>query len=164
MLIVLLVMASVVSTAVAVVVGGLLLPTRHSVSHGVHLRAAPASVWSLVANPVGYAAWQRRVQTVELLDRAPLRWREFGDGGSVALEVTQLDAPVRFVAVVLDEDVTRRPERTFTLAEEDGGTRVTYTEASVHRNPVARFIYRYWLKPDHAIIRVLQDLQRTLGE
>lgn len=164
MIIVLLVMAAVVSTVFAVVAGGLLLPSRHVVSREVPLRATPDVVWTLLADPAGYPAWQRRVDSVELLGRAPLRWREFGDEGSVAFEVTTLDAPHRFVAVAIDDDVERRPERAFELHATDDGTRVTCTERSTHANPIARFVYRYWLKPEPGIERLLTDLRRALGE
>lgn len=156
-------MGAVVATVIGVLAGGLLLPARHVAEGSIVVRATPEAAWSLVADPARYAMWQRDVRSVDLLDTAPLRWREFSEEGAHAHEATHVHAPHRFVSEVLDDDVQRRPERVFVLEAIAEGTRVTCTESSLHVNPIARFVYRYLLRPEPAIAQRLRDLERALA-
>ena len=162
MVIVLLVMGPVVATVLAIVAGGLLLPARHESARQRVVRATPEAVWSLVADPAGYPAWRRGVTSVDLLGRAPLRWREFGQEGAFAFEVTRLEPPHVFSAMAIDDDVMRRPLRTLTLEARADGTLVTLTEQAELRNPITRFVCRYLLRPEPAMAQCLRDLQRAL--
>lgn len=155
---ILLVMGAVVATVVAVLAGGLLLPSRHVVQRARHLSVPLDVAWRRVADPARYAEWQRQVRSVDVLAAQPLRWREFTIEGAFAWEAIVVEAPHRFVATSIDDDVQRRPERTVDLVASDGGTRVTCTETTLHANPITRFVYRYLLRPEPAIDALLDDL------
>lgn len=162
MLVVLLVMSSVVAAVMAVLAGGLLLPKRHVVERARDLPAPPDVVWSRLAQPASYAAWQRQVRRVDWLTDAPMQWREFTTDGAFTWACTTCDAPHVFTARVVDEDVQRRPERTLRLRAVDGGTRVTCTEVALHTNPIPRFVYRYLLRPEPQLDALLDDLARAI--
>jgi uncharacterized protein YndB with AHSA1/START domain len=162
--IVLFAMGTVVAIIISMLVGGLMLPARHSTTRALLLTASPDVVWSLVADPAGYAAWRDGVTSVDVEGRAPLRWREFGDDGALAFEASAVQAPQTFRAHTLDDDVARRTERDFHLAPQDGGTRLVYTEHMTVANPIARFVYRYIMRRHGAIDALLGDLARALGE
>jgi len=162
MIVVLLVLGSVCSGFVAILAGGLMLPRQQAVSRTLTVRASPEVVWSRLADPAGYPAWQRRTTSVELLGATPLRWREFGAEGSFAFEVTADEPVERFVAVAVDEDVARRPEREFLLAATPDGTCVTYTERCTLPNPISRFVFRYLWTADDTVRELLADLRRAV--
>jgi hypothetical protein len=162
MLVVLLVLGAVSSSFLAILAGGLMLPRQHAVSRSVTMRAVPDAVWSRVADPAGYPAWQRRTSSVDVLDSTPLRWREFGAEGSFAFEVTVVEVGERFVAVALDDDVARRPEREFLMRAVPDGTSVTYTERCTLDNPISRFVFRYLWTADDSVRDTLADLRRAV--
>lgn len=164
MLIVLLVLAAVFSTATAVLLGGLLLPREQVTERRRLVRASPEVVWAFVADPPGYPAWLRRVRSVDALGTRPLRWREFGEEGGVAWECLELHPPSRFRQRALDEDLARRPEREIRLEPSDDGTLVVVRETAVLANPVLRFVYRYLLRPEPGLDAFLIDLHRAFGE
>jgi hypothetical protein len=163
-LVVLLVLAAVVSMATAVLLGGLMLPREQVVERQLRVRARAPEVWALVADPLGFPTWLQRVRSVDPLGSAPLRWREFGEEGGVTWEAQHLNAPHRFVASALDEDLARHPTREVCLEETDDGTLVTLREVAQLSNPVLRFVYRYWLRPEPGLVAYLGDLRRALGE
>ncbi len=162
--IVLFVMGAVVAVLVSMLVGGLMLPARQTVARAVRLRASPEAAWSLVADPAGYPAWRDTITSVEIEGTAPLRWREYGDDGALAFEAVTVEAPRRFTARAIDEDVARRPEREFRLVADEAGTRVEYVERTTTNNPVTRFVFRYVVRPHGAMDRTLLALATALGE
>lgn len=162
--IVLFVMGAVVAVVLSMLVGGVLLPRAHDVTRVLQLRAAPDVVWSLIADPAGYPAWRDTMSSVDIEGTAPLRWREFGDDGSLAFEAIRVEAPHRFAARLLDEDVARHEHREFTLEADGAGTRVVYREVSTVNNPIVRFVNRYIVRRTGASDRMLRALAAALNE
>jgi uncharacterized protein YndB with AHSA1/START domain len=162
MIVVLLVLGAVCSAFLAILAGGLMLPRQQTVSRSVTVRASPAIVWSRIASPGDYPTWRSQTSSVQLLGVAPLRWREFGADGSFAFEVTAQSPPERLVAIAVDDDVARRPEREFLLRPTPEGTSVTYTERCTLVNPIARFVFRYLWTADDTVQAMLSDLRRAV--
>ncbi len=162
--IVIFVMGLVVAVFMSMLLGGLMLPSRQSTTRVMLVRAPADAVWSLVADPAGYHTWRDSVSSVDIEGRAPLRWREYGDDGSMAFEADDVRAPSLFAAHSLDEDTARRTERLVELADVEGGTRVSYTEHVSISNPVARFVMRYVIRTGGATQRLLTELGAALGE
>lgn len=160
--IVIFVMGLVVAAFIAMLAGGLMLPARNAHTRTVRLRATPDAVWSLIADPAGYPAWQDAVSSVDIDGRSPLRWREYTDNGSTAFEAEQLQPANRFTAHSIEDDASRRTERSFVLQHQDGSTLLTYTEHSNTPNPIARFIGRYLMKQRTAADRLLAELANAL--
>ncbi len=161
--IVIFVMGAVVAIFVAMLAGGLMLPARSAHTRTVRLRSTPDAVWSLIADPDGYPAWQDAVSSVDIDGRAPLRWREYTDDGSTAFEAATVQPPIEFAAHSLGDDASRRTERSFVLQDEDGNTVLTYTEHSNTPNPIARFIGRYVTRNRTSADRLLSELANALG-
>lgn len=164
MIVVLLVLGAVSSAFIAILAGGLMLPRQQAVSRTITVRGTAESVWSRIAEPATYPAWRTHTSSVELLGTAPLRWREFGGDGSFAFAVTDDTPRVRFVAVAVDEDVARRPEREFLLQPVTDGTAVTYTERCTLANPISRFVFRYLWTADDTVREMLADLRRAVEQ
>ncbi len=162
--IVIFVMGLVVAVFASMLLGGLMLPRRQSITRATLVRAQPDAVWSLVADPAGYPAWRDSVSSVDVEGRAPLRWREYGDDGSTAFEANVVRAPVMFAAHSLNDDVANRTERLVELTDADGGTRVTYTENVTVSNPVTRFVTRYIIRRGGGAERWLTELGAALDE
>lgn len=162
MIVVLLVLGTVCSAFLAILAGGLMLPRQQTVSRSVTVRASPAIVWSRIANPGDYPTWRTHTSSVELLGTDPLRWREFGADGSFAFEVTAQSSLERLVAVAVDDDVARRPEREFVLSPASEGTTVRYTERCTLDNPISRFVFRYLWTADDTVQAMLTDLRRAV--
>ncbi len=162
MIVVLLVLFAVSSAFIAVLAGGLMLPRQQAVSRTVRVHATPDIVWGRIANPADYPTWRTHTSSVELLGTAPLRWREFGAEGSFAFEVTTDAPPEHLVAIAVDDDVARRPEREFLLRPDADGTTVTYTERCTLANPIARFVFRYLWTADDTVREMLTDLRRAV--
>lgn len=162
--IVLFVMGTIVSIVIALLVGGLLLPRTHTVARVMRLRAAPETVWSLIADPAGYPAWRDTMSSVDMDGTAPLRWREYGDDGALAFEAVTVHAPHEFKARVIDDDVARQAERCFSLTPDGDGTHVLYQEQSSVNNPIARFVFRYIMRRTGAMDRTLSALATALNE
>ncbi len=161
--IVIFVMGGVVAVFLAMLAGGLMLPARTAHTRTVRLRATPDVVWSLIADPAGYPAWQDAVSSVDIDGRAPLRWREYSDDGSVGFEAANVQPPHHFTVHSLGDEAKRRTERVFVLEAEDGGTLLTYTEQSSTPNPIARFIGRYVNKRRTSADLLLSELANALG-
>ncbi len=157
-------MGAVVAVLLSMLVGGLLVPRAHDVTRVIRLRAAPDVVWSLIADPAGYPAWRDTMSSVDIDGTAPLRWREFGDDGSLAFEAVRVQPPRHFAARVLDDDVARQIEREFTLQADGEGTRVVYRELSTVNNPIARFVNRYIMRRTGPSDRLLSALATALDE
>lgn len=157
-------MGLVVAVFVSMLLGGLMLPSRLSTTRVMQLRAPADTVWSLIADPARYATWRDAVSSVDMDGQTPMRWREYGDDGSLAFEAHIMHAPTQFAAHSLDDDVARRTERMFTLTVVHAGTQVSYTESVSVGNPVARFVFRYIIKRTGATQRMLTDLGAALGE
>jgi uncharacterized protein YndB with AHSA1/START domain len=162
MIVVLLVLGTACSAFIAILAGGLMLPRAQAVSRTMTVQASPDTVWDRVANPATYPAWRSHTSSVELLGTAPLRWREFGAEGSFAFEVTSTHPMERLVAVAVDDDVARRPEREFVLQPAPSGTIVTYTERCTLANPISRFVFRYLWTADDSVREMLTDLRRAV--
>lgn len=162
--IVIFVMGLVVALFASMLLGGLMLPRRQSTTRTMLVRAQPDAVWSLVADPAGYPAWRDSVSSVDVEGRAPLRWQEYGDDGSVAFEANVVRAPTLFAVHSLDDDIANRTERIIELTDADGGTSVSYTENVTVNNPVARFMMRYIIKRNGAAERLLTELGAALDE
>lgn len=138
---ILLVMALVVSIVLAVLVGGFVTPRKHTAARTVVLRAAPEAVWKLVRTVTEYPNWRDDLQSVEMIagnDPRPA-WTEIGLTKSVSYRAELDEAPTRFTARILDEDLGYSGEWQYVIAPFNGGTRLTITEVGEVANPVFRF-------------------------
>ena len=134
-------MALVVSIVLAVLVGGFATPRKHTAARTIVLKAAPETVWALVRTVTDYPNWRDDLQAVEPMagnDPRPA-WTEIGLTKSVSYRADLDEAPTRFTARILDDDLGYAGEWQYVIAPFAGGTRLTITEVGEVSNPVFRF-------------------------
>jgi len=154
-------MGGAVSLVVAVLVGGAMTPRAHAVARTVVLRARPESVWTLVRTVGSYADWRPEIQST-LVDGE--EWQEFTTGRALRLGVVESEAPRRFIARVLDDDLPFTREWTWQLVPEGEGTRVTLIERGETSNPLYRFVGAHMKGHHGAIDSALNALAVRVGD
>lgn len=116
--------------ALLVVAAGLFLPREHRVTRTLHLRAAPARVWTMVSEHARDPRWRTDLQeTVRLADREgqPVWEDRYRNGQRIAYRTLASEAPTRLVRRIVDQ--TRFGGTwTYELAPEGTGTRLRITE------------------------------------
>lgn len=158
---ILFVMGALVSLVVAVIVGGLATPRHHVASRSVTVRAAPETVWPIVRDVGSYAKWRPEVQSTRVEGE---EWQEFTTSRTIRYGVADEQAPHRFVARILDDDLPFTGEWTWMLETSDGGTRVTLTEHGEVGNPLFRFIGAHLVGYTRTIDAVLNALAIRVGD
>lgn len=158
---ILLVMGALASLVLAVIVGGLATPRKYAASRAVTLRATPETIWSLVRDVGSYAEWRPEIESA-LVDGE--EWQEFMTGRALRFGVVASEAPRRFVARMLDDDMPSTSEWTWDLAPRDGGTRVTLTERGEIGNPIFRFVAVHMSGHSRSIEAVLRALALKVGD
>ena len=163
---ILFVMATLVSITVAIVVGGLATPRKHTASRTILLRkSAPEKVWNLVRNVGNYPDWRDDIQSVSVSeDCGKTTWTEIGRQGSVSYIAVVSDAPTRFVARITDQDLAYSSEWQYALSAAGEGTRLVITEVGEVGNPIFRFFAAHVLGFTRTIDAYLRDLALQLSE
>lgn len=158
---ILFVMGALASLVLAVIVGGLVTSRRYVASRAVTVRATPETIWNLVRDVGAYAEWRPEIESA-LVDGE--EWQEFMTGRALRFGVVASEAPRRFVARMLDDDVSSTREWTWDLAPGDRGTRVTLTERGEIGNPIARFVAAQMSGHSRSIDAVLGALAIKVGD
>lgn len=151
----------------AVVLTGALLPKRHVATRSVHLRLSPEKVWAFITDVDRYASWRPGVTKTERLPDAGghLCWREYDRHGKMTYEVTESDAPSRWVTRIAQPGAPFGGTWTYVLASvADGGTTLTITEDGEVYNPVFRFVSRFVMGHTVTLDKYLTALGAALGE
>ncbi|MEP6779018.1 MAG: SRPBCC family protein [Gemmatimonadaceae bacterium] len=163
---ILLVMALVFSIVIAIVVGGLATPRKHTASRAIILRKSPPEkVWQLVRNVADYPDWRDDIQSVTVGEQnGQTTWTEIGRQGSTSYIAALNEPPSKFTARITDEDLARIGEWQYSLFANDGGTRLVITEQGEVGNPVFRFFGAHFIGYTKAIDAYLQDLALHLNE
>jgi uncharacterized protein YndB with AHSA1/START domain len=139
---------------------GRTLPPEHEASRSVHVAAAPADVFALLADVRAIPRWRKTVRSVQTIAETPrVRFRERGAQGTLELEIEQSVAPSR---LVLRTAPVRRMifsgTWTFELDLDGDGTRVTLTERGTVHAPIARLFAAYALGHATHVERTLAAL------
>ena len=159
-------MALLVSTVVAILVGGMATPRHHVASRTILLRAAPESVWQLVRTVTDYPDWRDDIQSVTSAGDSDgqLRWTEVGRQQSVSYRATVDEPPNRFASQITDDDLGYSGEWQYVITATESGTRLTITETGQVGNPVFRFFGTHFVGFTRGIDAFLRDLAVQLGE
>lgn len=141
------------------------LPVEHVATRSARVAAPRARVFEVLSDVRSAPRWRSDVTHVAIVEREPkLRYRERGRFGLVLFEVEECIPPERFVTRVVPErgDMAFSGRWLWTLAEEDGGTRVTLTEEGSIRSPIFRALVHYLFGTTSTIDRTLAALARHL--
>ncbi len=158
---ILFVMGALVSLVLAVIVGGFATPRKHVAARSVTVRAAPETVWALVRNVGSYAEWRPEIQS-SLVDGE--EWQEFTPRRTLRFGVAESEAPRRFVARILDDDLPFTGEWTWECTPHADGTRVTLTERGDIGNPISRFVAAHMTGYTSSIDAALGALAIKVGD
>lgn len=163
---ILFVMATLVSVVIAMVVGGLATPRRHTASRTILLPKTPAAkVWETVRNVSAYPDWRDDIQSIEFAsDSSELAWTEYSRQGAVSYRATVDEPPSRFTALITDDDLPYSGEWQYSLSSVGEGTRVVITEQGEVGNPIFRFFGAHILGYTRTIDAYLRDLAVQLNE
>jgi hypothetical protein len=159
----LLVLLAIVAAALAVVwIIGLLLPVEHVASQSRWYAAPRDTLWNLVTDVRGYAAWRQDLDSVTVLER-PMGWREYGSFGAVTFTAELSDPRERFVSRIADPDLGYGGRWIYSFADSAGGTRLTITEEGEITNAFFRTMSRFVMGYEATMRQYLDDLERRIA-
>ncbi len=159
-------MATLVSVAIAIIVGGLATPRKHVASRALVLSKSPMEkVFHVVRTVQNYPDWRDDIQSVSVSsENGQTAWTETGRQGSISYIATVDDTPTRFVARIIDDDLGYSGEWHYNLSPAGNGTRLVITEKGEVGNPIFRFFGAHVLGHTRTIDSYMRDLAMQLNE
>lgn len=142
------------------------LPKNHVASRSIFLRKSPQDVYGVIRDFASMPKWRADVKQVDVegAPGGPVYFREVAKHGTVNYELIE-DVPAqRMVTRIRDTDLGYAGQWTYTLAAENGGTRVTITEDGEVSNVLFRFMSRYVFGQTSTIDSYLISLANHFGE
>ena len=142
------------------------LPPDHVASRSIFLRRSPEDVYAVVRDFGSAPKWRSDVTqvNVETQPNGSVYFREVGSNDTVNYELVE-DLPARLmVTKIRDTDLGYSGQWTYTLAAENGGTRLTIREDGVVSNVLFRFMSRYVFGHTATIDAYLAALAKHFGE
>jgi uncharacterized protein YndB with AHSA1/START domain len=154
-----------VGVVALVAVIGLALPKGHRATRTVHLTASPAAVFAAIAEVEKYAEWRSDVARVERLpdDQGRVVFREHGKHGPITFRIDESIPPTRMLTRIADPGLPFGGTWTYDLKPADSGTDLTITEDGEVRNPIFRFMSRFFFSQTATIEAYQAALQRRLA-
>jgi hypothetical protein len=151
-----------VGIVVLLVIVGWLLPKDHVASSEALIPAAEDRVASAILDVRRYPEWRSDLKAVDLLSERPLRWKEHGSNGVITYELQQQQGPHEIVVAIADPTLPFGGTWTYQLRAEDAGTRLSITERGEVRNPMFRFMSRFFFSPTATMEAYVAALQQRL--
>ncbi len=163
---------------VVAVVGGLVLlvgimaligsrlPKNHVAARSIFLRKSPQDVYAVIRDFASTPKWRAGVKQVDVDNSpgGPIYFREVSKQGTVNYELVE-DVPAQQMATrIRDTDLGYAGQWTYTLAAENGGTRITIREDGEVSNVLFRFMSRYIFGQTSTIDSYLTSLAQHFGE
>lgn len=159
------VVALVLLVGIMVLIGSR-LPKNHVASRSIFLRKPPQDVYAVIHDFASMSKWRSDVKKVdvEALPGGPVYFREDSKHGTVNYELIEDVPNQRMVTKIRDTDLGYGGQWTYTLAAENGGTRVTIREDGEVSNVLFRFMSRYIFGQTSTIDSYLTSLAKHFGE
>jgi hypothetical protein len=142
------------------------LPKNHVASRSIFLRQSPTDVYAVIRDFASTPKWRADVKQVDVEGSpgGPVYFREVAKHGTVNYELIE-DVPAQRMATkIRDTDLGYAGQWTYTLAAENGGTRVTIREDGEVSNVLFRFMSRYIFGQTSTIDAYLTSLAKHFGE
>jgi len=146
---------------------GLVTPRERATTRSVFIPGVrPEKIWKTISNFATSAAWRDEIKKIEAMparDGQPV-WREYlHHGPAIPLATIVREKPHRLVREVADERLPYTGSFEYELLEEDGGTRVRFTERSGARNIIKRGMQRIITNHGESTGLVLTSIAKRFG-
>jgi polyketide cyclase/dehydrase/lipid transport protein len=142
------------------------LPKNHVASRSIFLRKSPQDVYAVIRDFASMPKWRADVKQVDVEGPpgGPVYFREVSKHGTINYELIE-DVPAqRMITRIRDTDLGFGGQWTYTVAPENGGTRVTIREDGEVSNVLFRFMSRYVFGQTSTIETYLTSLANNFGE
>ncbi|MBA2302955.1 MAG: SRPBCC family protein [Acidobacteria bacterium] len=141
---------------------GYVLPQNHVAARDALVSAQPAVLFDLIVDVSKYPQWRPDVTRVDILARAPLKWRQYVGSDVITFEVVESRSPERLRVRIADPDLPFGGTWTYDLAPQGSGTRLRITEHGEVYNPIFRFVSRFVMGHTSTIDGFVGVLQRRV--
>ena len=156
--------ASVALLALAIVVTGYLLPEKHSASVRAHYNASPQQLYDAIVDVEKGPAWRTGLDSVQVLERTPLTWRESASWGKLTMVMDEATPPSRVISRIADQGEGFGGIWTYDIQPEGTGSVVTITEDGEVYNPLFRFMSRFVFGHYKSLETYATDLGKHFNE
>ena len=142
------------------------LPKNHVASRSILLRRSPQDVYAVIRDFASVPKWRADVKQVDVEGSpgGPVYFREVAKHGTVNYELIEDVPGQRMATRIRDTDLGYAGQWTYTLAAENGGTRITIREDGEVSNVLFRFMSRYVFGQTSTIDSYLTSLAKHFGE
>ena len=146
---------------------GSLIPAKHSATRIAQFHQPPAVVWQTITDYEKFPEWRSNVTRVERMPSSngmPAH-REWDRRGHVLpMETVEWDPPRRCVGRIADPSLPFGGTWTMEISGVAVGSTLRITENGEIRNPIFRFVARFFLGYAATMNTYLKDLGRRFGE
>lgn len=146
---------------------GAFLPADHVASSSAVCLQGPRATWTVLTNFAKQPSWRPEVEQVERLPDRDGRevWRERYDGGEqLDFETLEAVPPRRLVRRIADQGGPFSGRWEITLEPAPEGCTVTITEHGTVKNPIFRFVARYFIGHTTTIDLYLSRLRARMAK
>lgn len=143
---------------------GAMLPQSHTASVRAEYGAAPADVFAAIADVESSPAWRDDIDSVTVLEREPLRWRESGKFGNLTFVREALEPDRRIVARIADTSEGFGGTWTYLVEPAATGSTLTITEDGEVYNALFRFMSRFVFGHYSTLETYVTSLGQHFGE
>jgi uncharacterized protein YndB with AHSA1/START domain len=157
------VLAIIVALVLIVVLVGELLPKNHSATRAARFLQPPDAIWTAITDYSKFPEWRKSVVRVEALPpvNGQPSWREFDThGNAIPYEIVEATPGQRLITRIADPKLPFGGTWTYILTRQaDGNTLLRITEDAEIRNPVLRFVARFFI----GYTKTMEDYLHALG-
>ncbi len=146
---------------------GASLPRAHRASASIALKQSPQAVYALISAVEDYPRWRTDVQAARLEavpGALPQGVEEVEHWGAVRYEITEQQAPARWVTRIVDQDQGWGGSWTYDIAATADGASLRITEDGFIDSPWFRLLATHVFGLDHPLKQYLKDVARHFGE
>jgi hypothetical protein len=160
------VIASVAIVALAIVVIGFLLPEKHSVSVRAEYNASPQQIYDAIVDVERGPEWRSGLDSVQVLERTPLKWRESAEWGTLTMVMDEATPPSRVVSRIADQGEGFGGTWTYVISPgaNGNGSSLSITEDGEVYNPLFRFMSKFVFGHYTSLETYAKDLGRRFNE
>ena len=155
--------AAIAILAVLVVAIGFALPERHRAVVRAHYAQPADLVHHAIVDVAAAPRWRSGVDSVQILVQEPLTWREYGDWGTLTMEMVEA-SPSRIVTRIADTSQGFGGTWTFEVTPDVRGTTLTITEDGEVYHPILRFMSKFIFGYYAGLETYAVDLGRKFGK